>query len=393
MAKQGHFTMVLRPHLVGQVKTNYVGHKGKLTTLQLMKLQLAGKIPSPISHALLAKQLQYVEHHKRPFFGGFNPDRRKGGGGSVAEWSSMPYYDYLLGQNSKLTSTVGDIYTANNECYEPYMVKIDHGQNIWVACDETEPDFYSGVQEYSSTGSYDASYGGECTGVPAGYAYCGFYEGYGYDSAETANNVFLSLEFFEEEFCTSGGSCGFYDGGGFLYWPQNEPSATPTLIGGADCDPICDAYYMDADANGNLWFDYYGYADGEYGYGVAEIQNPTSDAPTFVSILNPGTMQCAGGVYVSTKGSTQTVNALDCSSRDIYTFTTGGIQGSSLGPVDLFGEPEGLGFNSTDTSIVNGDCELDWNNVGNVATNKWSPKKAAYEVSCIYGSAYTPSDK
>ena len=384
-----HYTVVLKPHFDLHVKSKYIGHKGKLTTLQLMKLELAGKIPNPLSHNMMAKQIQYVEHHKRPFFHPIT--NRKAGG--VAEWSSLLDYDYLLGQDKKMNATVGAIDTETNECYEPYMVKVDHGQNVWVTCDETEPDFYSGVQEYSSTGNLDGTYGGECTNVPPGYAYCGFYEGYGYDSAQTANNVFLSLEFFEEEFCTSGGSCGFYDGGGFLYWPANEPSATPTLIGGADCDPICDAYYMDADANGNLWFDYYGYANGEYGDGVAEIENPTSDAPTFVSILNPGTMQCPGGVYVSTKGGTQTVNALDECTRQIYTFTTGGVQGSSLGPVDLFGEPYGLGFNSTDTSAVDSDCELDWNNVGNLATNKWSPKKSAYEVSCLYGSAYTPSDK
>jgi hypothetical protein len=385
-----HYTVVLKPHLMANVKQRYMGHKGKLlTTLQLMKLELAGKIPNPMTHSLMAKQVQYVEHHKRPFFRGIT----NGSGGGVAEWSSLLDYDYLLGQDKKMKATVGIIDTATNECYEPYMVKVDHGQNVWVACDETEPDFYSGVQEYSSSGSLENTYGGECTGVPAGYAYCGFYEGYGYDSAETANNVFLSLEYLEEEFCTSGGSCGIYDGGGFLYWPQNDPSATPALIGGSDCNPICDAYYMDADANGNLWFDYYGYVNGEYGDGVAEIENPTSDAPTFVSILNPGTMQCPGGVYVSTKGGTQTVNALDECTRQIYTFTTGGVQGSNLGPVDLFGEPYGLGFNSTDTSAVTSDCELDWNNVGKLATNKWSPKKSPYEVSCLYGAAYTPSDK
>ncbi len=384
--------MVLKPHMMAKAKSLYIGHKGKLlTTLQLMKLELAGKIPNPMSHSLMAKQIQYVEHHKRPFFRSITPDKKSAGG--VAEWSSMPDYDYLLGQSKKMTTTVGDIYTAANECYEPYMVKVDHSQNIWTACDETEPDFYAGVQEYASNGSYTATYGGECPNPPPGYIACEFWEGYGYDSAETSSNVFLSLDFFETEFCPSSGSCGIEEGGGFLYWPSGEPSATPTLIGGADCDPLCEVFYTDADANGNLWFDYYGYAGGEYGYGVGEITNPTSSTPTFVSILNPGTMQCAGGVYVSTLSGTQTVNALDCSTRKIYTFTTGGVEGNQLGPVDLFGEPYGLGFNSTDSAAVNADCELDWNNVGALAKGTWSPRKSDYEVSCLYGSAYTPSDK
>ncbi|HLY02863.1 MAG TPA: hypothetical protein VKR56_10275 [Candidatus Cybelea sp.] len=382
--------MVLRPHLTLHAKPMYIAHKGKLlTTLQLMKLELAGKIPSPMSHSLMAKQVNYVEHHKRPFFRGITPDKSQ----SVAEWSSLLDYDYLLGQSKKMTSTVGAIDTANNTCYEPYMVKVDHNQNIWTGCDEVPPDYYSGVQEYTSAGALTATYGSECPSPPAGYISCDYYYGYGYDSAENSSNVFISLEFFEAEFCTSGGSCGYDEGGGFMYWPAGEPSDTPSLIGGADCNPLCDVYYMDVDASGNLWFDYYGEVNDEYGYGVAEIQNPTSSTPTFVSALNPGTMECAGGVYVSTKSGTQTVNALDCSSRKIYQFTTEGVETGTLGPVDLFGEPYGLGFNSTDTSAVNADCELDWNNVGNLAKNTWSPKKSAYEVSCLYGSAYTPSDK
>jgi hypothetical protein len=386
--------MTLVPHPMGHAKSLYIGHKGKLlTTLQLMKLELAGKIPNPMSHSLMAKEIKYVEHHKRPFFRTINPDRKSGGGSTVTEWGSLEDYDYLLGQNKKMTSTVGAIDTATNDCFEPLMVKVDHSQNIWVACDETEPDFYGGIQEYTSGGSYTANYGGECPNPPPGYAYCDFFEGYSYDGAANANNVFLSEEFLYTEFCTSGGSCGIDEGGGFLYWPANEPSATPTLIGGSYCNPLCDVYYMDVDANGNLWFDYDGDVNSTSGYGVAEVENPTSSTPTFVSILNPGSMQCPGGVYVSTKGSTQTVNALDECTRKIYTFTLGGVQGSSLGPVDLFGEPYGLGFNSTDTDAVASDCELDWNNVGNLANNSWAPKKSDYEVSCLYGAAYTPSDK
>ncbi len=376
-------------HLAGVPR--YVGQHGKLSTMQLMKLQVAGKMPTPLSHEEMVKQLQLLEHNKRPQFGYVRPATVAG---SVALWTSLTSYNYLLGQAKKVKTTVAAIDTGANGCYEPYAVKVDHSQNIWAGCYESPPNDYNGMQEYHKNGTLAATYSASCPAAQAGYT-CSYFYSYGYDGAANSNDVFAAFQYFYTYQCPKSGSCIYQSGGGFEFWPAGGSSSTPTLINvsTANCTPICGVYYMDLDASGNIWFDYYGNLGSKYGDGVGEITNPTTN-PTFVSILNPDSgLGCNGGVYVSTKGSTQTVNVVDCSSRNILRFDTSGTEIATLGPVSIIGSPYGLGFNSTDSTIAVADSLFDWLDVGKVPSNSWSPAKGPYMVNSLFGAAYTPSDK
>jgi hypothetical protein len=368
---------------------DYVKEHGKLSTLQLMQLQAAGKMPSPLTQNEVGKQLQYVEHHQRPNFGNVRP----GTGNTVVLWTSLTFYNDLLGQNSKIKKTVAGIDTGGKGCNEPYSVKVDHSQNIWVGCYESPPNNYNGEQEYTKSGSLSATYSGSCPTARSGYT-CDYYYSYGYDGAVTSSDVFVALEYFYTYQCPKSGSCITQNGGGFEYWPVGGSSSTPTLLQvGTDCTPICDVYYMDVDANGNLWFDYYGDEGSVYGDGVGEITNPTT-SPTFVPILNPGQgLDCSGGVYVSTKASVQTVNVVDCKTRKILRFNTSGTQTGTLGPVSVLGSPIGIGFNSTDTTIAVAESTFDWLDIGKLPSNSWNAVKGAYMAGSLEGVSYTPSDK
>lgn len=368
-------------HSVGAPQ--FIPH-GKLTPMQLLKLQAEGKLAGPVPVKVLQRQLAQLQQQPHVHI---NVHKNKGG---VALWSSLTGYNFLLGNNKKGTAVIAAINTySNGGCETPISVKVDHSQNIWAGCEYNTTTSETAATEYNPSGTEVAQYEGGCP--VSGTKYCSYSYGYGFDSAENASDVFVSMTFYEYDECVP--SCTYVYGAGFEYWPAGTPSATPTLVAASPYgSPVDDVYYMDLDSSGNIWFDYYGCLGSSCGYGIGEVTSPTT-SPAFVSIAAPGALLFAGGVYVSTKAGVQTVNVIDQTSHMVLQYNTSGGYLGSLGPTAFgLGDPVTGGFNSTDTTMAIGDAN-DWLNIGTVATNKWKVAKAALDISSIEGAAYTPSDK
>jgi hypothetical protein len=356
--------------------------QGKLTPLQLLKLQAEGKMPGPVPIKVLQRQLKQLQAHPTVHI---NVHKNKGG---VAIWSSLTGYNFLLGSNKKGTSVTAAINTyTNGGCETPISVKVDHSQNIWAGCEYNTTTNETGPTEYNSSGTEVAQYQANCP--ESGSYSCTYDYGYGFDEASNASNVFASMTFFEYDECTPYPTCSYVYGAGFEYWPAGSPSTTPKLIT-EPYGPVYDNYYMDLDSSGNIWFDYYGCPSSGCGYGIGEITNPTT-SPAMVVIENPGYLQFAGGVYASNGGNT--INVIDQTTHMITQFNTSGTKTGTLGPTAFgIGDPVTGSFNSTDSNMVIGDAD-DWLDIGTVSTNKWKVAKAALDISTIEGAAYTPSDK
>ncbi len=359
--------------------------KGRITPLKLLKLQAAGVLPGPVPRAVLERQLKLVQGSARPRL---NARRASG---TVSMWVTDTDYGYLVGENASGKKTITDINVEDQGCYYPITVKVDSSQNIWSSCEYNSDFDGSAVQEYSSAGALEHTYVGGC---PPPVSECQYFYAYSFDESANSSDVFSALAFWEEEI-----SSAYTYGAGFEWWPTDEPSATPTLISlGADCDPVCDVYYMDLDKHGNIWFDYDGYnsSNDTYGYGLAELKTPTT-TPTMVTILPPGSIGFPGGVYVSHHG--KVLNVTDQLARTTAQYklplSPGGSPFNTLGPTkdgELgLGDPVSGGFDQAETNLVFGDA-YDWLDVGVVSTNKW---KDVQNTGLLgpEGAAYTPSDR
>lgn len=358
--------------------------KGKISPLELLKLQAAGKMAGPVPVKTLKLQLKNIEQ------GGQHQIKvRKDKSSATLMWVSDTDANYVVGQGKK-NKTVAAVDMYDDDCYYPVTVKVDHTKNVWVACEYNSSFEGASTVELSSTGTMENAY----TYTSCPLSNCDYWYAYGFDEATTSSDVFQSLAFYEDEICNP--SCIFSYGGGFEYWPKGSPSTEPALLTvGSYCDPICDNYYMDVDSSGNIWFDYYGYYDGEYGYGLGEITNPTS-SPAFVSILKPGSLEFAGGVWVNGAGTKLTVT--DQETRDVYVYALPYVASETptvLGPTpeNFFseGDPVSGGYNSSDSSNVQADA-YGWLDLGTVSSNKWTTAQSI-NIVAPEGASYTPSDK
>jgi hypothetical protein len=356
---------------------------GKSNSLELLKLQAEGKLRGPVPTKVLQAQLKQLETHPSVHF------NLRSNGGGVGIWTAMTNYDYLLGTNKSGKKVTAAIETSTNDCDSPITVKIDHTQNIWTACEKYTATGQSAAQEYSSGGTLENTYEVGCPESGSNSCEGSTNKAYGFDTAENSSYVFAALQYFDFDICDP--SCNPVTGGGFEYWPAGDPTATPKLIALPYGDPVYGVYYADVDVNGNLWFNYEGCVT-YCGIGIAELQNPTSPSASLVEIANPPccSTPVAGGVYASNGG--RTINVLDQGTRIITQYDLSGNKTGALGPVVVLGDPVAMGFNSTDTKIVAGDCD-GWLDIGKVSTNKWRPEKPVEVSSCLEGAAYTPSDK
>jgi hypothetical protein len=366
------------------VNPDFVKGLGHLAPMKLLRLQAEGKLPGSMPRTMLERQLKQLQHQPRIQLN-VRPDLT-----GVKIWTSMTYDNYLLGTGKSGNTVKAAIYTTPNGCEDPIGVKVDHTQNLWVGCQYDPSTGLGSVQEFSSNGTSEAAYNEGCP--LSGSKYCSSTSAYGFDVAANSNNVFASLTSFSFDECTP--SCAYVSGGGFEWWPAGSPSSTPTLIALPNGGLVYDVYYMDLDSSGNIWFDYYGCST-SCGYGLAEIQNPTSPSWSLVPIEPPGTYQFAGGVYVSNSGTV--LNVIDQYARLVYQYSLplspSGSPFNTLGPTAFgFGDPVSGGFNATDSKMVIGDSS-DWLDIGKLATNSWSVQKAVLFVSNLQGAAYTPSDK
>ena len=363
----------------------YLPKKGqRLSPLALLKLQAAGKLPGNAPRAMLEKQLKQIESGPRPRLK-FRP------AAGVGMWVTNESYSYLLGQNKGGKKNLTAANVEDNGCYYPITVQVDSSNNPWISCEYNSDFAGSAVQEYTSSGSLENTYNGGCPGGSSG---CDYWYAYSFSAGQNANYVESSQTFTEEEICNP--SCEYYYGSGFEWWPKGEPSASPTFINvGEDCDPVCDTYYSDVDDNNNIYFTYYGFSGSVYGYGLAEITNAFSPSWQMVSLLPPGALGFAGGVYVSNHGTVLNVTDQEARTTTQYALPWTGSSTDTLGPTSLnafnCGDPVTGGFNSTSTKAVYADA-CAWLDLGTISTNKWKAK-AGVNFSGIDGAAYSPSDR
>jgi hypothetical protein len=371
-----HGVYVIPGHVQPMVRPAWLPKRGeRISPMKMLELQAAGKMAGPNPLKVLKHRLAFLRNHPgRPLIHIDKKKKKKG----LGLWTSLTDYDYLLGQTAAGTSTVSAIDTesqTNSECYDPITVNVDHSQNIWTACQYlyNGSEEFGGVQEYSSSGNLEGSYEQGC---PAPVSDCEYFYGYSFSSASNSSYTFSACTYCEYEY----DSTELY-GGAYEFWPTGSPSSTPTLVFFPYGSPIYDVYYIGLDSSGDLWLDYYG----EYGYGVGEVTNPTT-SPTFTTV--PASLEFPGGVYGAGNGK---LTVLDQDTRDILSCTPSSC-GSYLGPAGILGDPVSGGFSSGDAKYAAGDCD-DWNDIGTVSSNKWTIGKAPYDISCLEGAAYTPSDQ
>jgi len=104
------------------------------------------------------------------------------------------------------------------------------------------------VQEYAG-GKLASAYSVQCPS-PAG---CNYMYSASFDVAVNSKNVFAALEYMDYEVCNP--SCSSYNISGFEYWPNGNPSATPTLSSRRKLlQPGLRSRLADVDRSGNLWF-------------------------------------------------------------------------------------------------------------------------------------------
>ncbi|MGC9992288.1 MAG: hypothetical protein ABSD52_07840 [Candidatus Cybelea sp.] len=364
------------------------GRVGPISALRLIRLQAEGKLPAPATPEVMALVLKQAAAR---------PQTRAiihGNTASVVIWAVNSNAGYLAGQKKNGRKTISSIDAQAYGCLYPQGLKIDHSQNIWDAC-EYNGDLENGVvQQFNSAGTFQNNYN---VGCPQPTSECAYWYSYAYDVATDGAHVFAAIPYSEEEICTSG--CAYSYGSGVEWWPANSPSSNPSYINlGQSCEPVCTVYFMDTDSSGNIWIDYFGSNGSGNGYGLGEITNPTTD-PQFVSIVAPGTFECGGGIYVSTKNGAQAVNVSDECRRTISQYALPFVASESptiLGPTkENFlgqGSPLSGGFNKDDTKFVVGDS-YGWIDMGKVADNFWKRRPSVNFGGYVPAAAYTPSDK
>lgn len=292
---------------------------------------------------------------------------------------------YLFGQNEVGRKTVTAIDVTPYDC-TPHGIKVDHQQNLWVACEAD--DGKSTIEEYAPGSSAPST-----TYADSGCASCYLFYGWPYDVAfDDAGHVFAANIY--SIYCTSKSSCSS-SSGEVVWWNANAPTAPPTLI----YDPnITIVQYLDADPLGNLYIDGQGCLSAhDCGFIVDEIANPTT-APTITNLIPPGILgKHVAGVYVSKSG--EVLDVIDQDARTTFQYALPWVASEQpfnvLGPTFQnkfgLGAPVSGGFNEGDTRQVIADFN-GWLDVGRVASNKYSAVSNP-NFDSIASAAYVPSDK
>jgi hypothetical protein len=380
------------------------GGQGKMTMVRLLQTQLAGQLPAPMPHSALERQLKYVQTHPQQ---AIKVDKK---GGKIGMWVTVPDEDALLALSANGRQTIGGINVSSYGGYYPITVKVDKYKNVWVANVYNDTFSGSNVQEYDDKGNFVDNYS---WGLYLGNAYCGsgsgtlyFCDGEGFDSAETTNSVFASETEFSYEYEYVSGSKTIYTtdhGSGIYQFKLGDPSQTPTfrLVSdagqGLNCSgsteyASCDeVYFMDTDASGNVWFDYYGSGGG----GLGEM-----DKHGHVYIITSGSLEYPGGVTIAGKGHNQVLTVIDQDARVAYQYrlpvTSSSTPFNTLGPTKTnlygYGDPGSGGFNVNGTKLAIGDFD-GWIDICKAKTTKCKQATNVNLTAGAAGAAYTPSNK
>ena len=352
-----------------------------MTVSRLLQLQAAGNLPAPVRPFSLRHELRQGQ-------AGRPRGIKAQSSAPVALWVSNTSEAYLIGVNKHGNVTRSAIDAESKDCDAPVGLKVDAKKNLWVACESSSAG--SGlVQNYGDNATLAATY---AQGCPSGLS-CDYWYSYGFDTAtDNAGHVFASIVLYEIETASQ-----FIYGTGFEWWNAAAPSSPPTLISLPSSDSVSNVDFMDVDASGDLWFDYYGCVASGCGYGLGEITAPTT-SPAFVAALAPGSIGFAGGVYVSKHGSVLNVIDQDARTTSQYALpwvpsekpTT--VLGPTLKNSAGDGDPVSGGFSKYEGQLAEGDA-YGWLDIGTVSTNGWTIVTNPDFSSGIEGAAYTPSDK
>lgn len=354
--------------------------RAEIAPVKMLKLQLAGKVPTALHRAVLKHILAEVERRGRPVI-------RFHGGAVVGQWVSGGYFGYIFGQNKKGNATVTAIDTVANGCYYNYGLKVDHSRNLWTSCYNNAIAEGGAVQEYSPGSGTPAKTYNDESDCGSGCAFYGFANDVATDSTK---HVFAANEFSES--CSTRG-CTYYTGP-ISWWPAGSPSSSATAIADSGLE---NAYYLDTDRSGNLYVD--GYActtPSVCGYVVDEVKNPASGSPQIVHLITPNNTYVQG-LYVSNGGTL--LNVVEPDARKIARYPlpfSKRKKPTFLGPTVAdyagFGSPIDGGFDLGDTRITIGDA-WGWLDSGKVAQNEWSGVVGINVNEDNLSAQLVPSDK
>ncbi len=293
----------------------------------------------------------------------------------------------IFGQNARGDQTVTAINVAKNGCDSASGIKVDHAENLWVACVQYEYE-NGALQEYPPGSSKPAATFYESIACGSG---CTF-EANAFDVAFDAKGHVFAGTYSEE--CKP--SC--QDAYAVLWWNQRSSGSAAMGIS----DPNLDAgAYVDVDNDGNLYLSGQGCIEKQCGVVVDEVTNPTTSSPTVTNLIFlslPTSEDASFALYISNQG--KVMNLLDPNSRTIAQYALPWITGeqpfNTLGPTrrDYYGLglPENGGFDRGDKRFAIGDY-YGWINVGKVKKNRWSPEGDINLNRGVFDAAYVPSDK
>jgi len=353
---------------------------GSQAFLSLLKLEAAGRIIGPHSAEAARRELSAILNHRTRDY------KIAGSGTNVRIWASDSTDDYLLGMNWNGTKLVSAVNLASSSCYGPQSIKVDRGNNVWLACNYlTAGQTGAGLQEYDSSGTLQNTYEFQSSAqCPPGDSCNTWSPDGGWDNGGHVFAVMDGIDYTNNRYLTPG----------FYWWNAGDPLATPTFISAAPgCSGAsCEVMHMDVDASGNLWYTFL--ASG--GQGLGEVTNPTTSPSAAVVLTATG--EYWDGVYASRRG--RVLNIVAPQSRLIYQYqlpvTPSSTPINTLGPTPATlsgrGSPLTGAFGAKDATIVLGD-EYGWLDIGTVSSNTWQTATGVNFYGGVFGAAYTPSDK
>jgi hypothetical protein len=352
------------------------------STADVLKLQLAGRLPTFLPRTALLRALHILNANKhRPSV--------KRHAGNPGLWVSSLAYSYVVGLSPDAQHTVTAIDVGSNGCEDPYGIKVDHSNNLWVACAFNSSMSNGVVQEYKQGASTpaatfnDAGCSSPCTSFDASAQDVAF---------DASGHVFASNIDSNEcvPYCTN----NLYP---VVWWPANSPNSLPTGI--KDPNIIFSGGYLDVDANGSVYTSGYGCIGTACGYLLDKIVNPTSASPTVTNLVPPSFNYDLEGVYASKSGTVLSVT--DGDSRTISEYhlnpwnaTAFKKNGPTLTNIEGYGQPIAGGYTKDENTLVQGDA-FGWVDVGKVDgnNNNWQTFTNPDINALNAGAAYVPSDK
>jgi hypothetical protein len=351
--------------------------QGTIGFLQLRQLEMAGKI----SPALERRMLERMGARPRPHV-------VVSSRAVVGLWAIVASaYTFIFGENAKGNKTVTAIDVQSNGCVGPSNLKVDHAENLWLACGSSPSD--AGVIQAYPPGSKKP------TGTFPDSFTCG--EGCYFDAnandvaTDSSGHVFAANPFSE----TCDPSCTDWTYP-LVWWNAKSPSSPATGIAEPD---MTNGDYIDVDPSGNLYVEGYGCIDSQCGAMLDEIGDPTTTSPRITHLIAPSSPSSSvGALYVSNKG--RVLNLVDSGSRTMLQYALPWVSHESpfnvLGPTPTNyyggGYPIAGGFDRADKLAVLGDA-YGWLDVGKVAKNRWSAVTNVNLFPGVLSAAYVPSDK